>query len=177
MKFVFQILLFISCISGYSQKLIVDNKIKTIAPKVQFSNDDKNLKINCIDIIKSDTITLSMGKGRFEIYHLDLIMVGDQVVPKMYYWADYPMFDGKSSIELTISDYRLELNKKSYVAGDTIMGSFSITTVPNKYQKKMRIKGDVFHVIGGNYFTWNGSTSTHNKYFHNGKNVFVKSDD
>jgi len=172
MKFLLRFLLCISFSFGYCQAIVINKNNKTVATEVKFGSEDKNPKADCRDIIKGDTITIAVSKVGIEGYNFNLTILNSKIVPKIYKWTDYDMFDGKSYIELVIANCKMELNKAAYIVGDTIRGNFTIKTVANKYQKKMTIKGDIFHIIGGNNFVWDRRKSKHNKVYKNGKFVY-----
>jgi hypothetical protein len=135
-----------------------------------FGKSDQRQDINCMDIMSGDTIRVYAAKIDLSGYIFKLELLNDAKNIKAARWTDYPAYDGKSSFDLPIEDYRLELNKNSFKTGDTLKARFVVTTGVHKFQsQKMEIKGEIFHIIGGNYYRWKNGISQHQKYWRNGK--------
>lgn len=171
MKIFNLVFLFLAVLLVSKNDIVINEKLDVNKTEIKFGKDDNNFEINCSDIIKGDTINIFAGKTGFGGYTFKLQLIGNTKNLKIVKWTDYNAYDGKSSFDLPLKSYTLELNKDSYKTGDTLKAKFKIKTDSHKFQKeKIKITGELYHIIGGNYFKWHyGGASSQVKAYKNGK--------
>lgn len=157
---------------SFCQNLIVNKQADYRVSTIKYSINDNDSGVAVFDIIKNDTVTVVLGKGGMDAYIFKLQITDNLITSKISKWTDYPMYDGKHSMELEIKSYDIEINKTSFAKGDTIKGKFKVVTEPNKYVAESTLIGEIHHIIGGNLYKWTGSQYWHDTSFKNG--VFVK---
>ena len=124
--------------------------------------------LQCVDKINGDTIKLFMNRRGFAGYTFNLNLIGNEKKISVYQWSDYPQFDGEFSIKLPHKRYRLTVNKKYFKVGDTLKAKFFVVTEKNKFSNKMKFEGEIYHIIGGNLFSWSGGNYYRNPIYNNG---------
>ncbi|KGO85483.1 hypothetical protein Q765_15760 [Flavobacterium rivuli WB 3.3-2 = DSM 21788] len=124
--------------------------------------------LQCGDKINGDTINLFMGRRGFAGYTFNLNLIGSEKKISVHQWSDYPQFDGEILIKLPNKRYRLTVNKKYFKVGDTLKAKFFVVTEENKFSNKMKFEGEIYHIIGGNLFSWSGGNSYRNPIYNNG---------
>lgn len=131
--------------------IIIDKHLKVTENTIVWKNSGSR-GIRCIDRVKGDTINVIMSRSGFQGYTFNLQLIGKKKFVTIYQWSDYPQFDGESVIKVGIKKFKLRINKKSFRIGDTLKAKFSINTLKDKYSEKLRIEGEINHVIDGKGF-------------------------
>ena len=124
--------------------------------------------LKCGDKIKGDSINIFMEMRGFGGYTFNLSLIGSKKTVSVYQWSDYPQFDDNYSYELVNKKYKLVINKNIFKPGDTLKAKFYVVTEKNKFSNQMKFKGEIFHIIGGNLFSWSGSNYSKNPIYRNG---------
>ncbi len=167
--------LIVSALILSRDKIIVDESLRV--NKTTLAYDEKaNERINCLDMIKGDTIEVYLSAIAFEGYTLNLKLIGNKKAISMIHWSDYGQFDGRISVEMPLKKFELYINKDNFKQGDTLKAKFSVKTAKDKYYGKVKIDGTIYHIIGGNLFRWKDTDYYKDPIYKNGfpKNKVLK---
>jgi len=146
----------------------INKNLKVNGSTFSYKGIRNNSTLHCGDKIKGDTINIFMGKGRYAGYFFNLSLIRNEKKISIRQWSDYPQFDGQSSVKLPVERYKLTINKNNFKTGDTLKAKFFVVTEENKFSKKMKFKGEIYHIIGGNLFGWSEGHSDKNERYING---------
>lgn len=148
--------------------IVVDKNLKVNKAMIVYKGADNARPTYCGDRMHGDTISLFLSKGGLAGYTFGLDIIGDKKTVSLFKWSDYPQFDGESSTKLPIYGYKLKINKNVFKEGDTLKATFFVVTNKNKYSDKVKVSGEIYHIIGGNLFSWWGLDNDRNKLYKNG---------
>ncbi len=177
MKIFNLIFFFLVALLPVKNRIIINKNLDVNKTEIKFGKEDDNTETYCMDVISNDTITIYAGKKGLSGYTFKLQIIQDAKDLKIIRWTDYPAYDGKSSFNLPLKSYKVELNKNSYQPGDTLKAAFLIKAGQHKFQhEKIKIEGEIHHIIGGNYYKWHGGKSEYQKYWKNGKTTYGSGD-
>lgn len=164
---IFTLLLTLSFLFIFGNDVTVDKNLKVSRPKLCFDGFCAERMVSR-DEVSGDTINISSGNIGHGGYIFQLNMIKNIKTISIVRWEDYPAYNGKSSVELPIKKYSLVINKDHLKVGDTLKAKFSLIVNKSKYSIKKKIEGEIYHIIDGNRFVWNGVDYYRDEFYKNG---------